>query len=118
MLRYSLSSSIIILLTVLNRIDTRRELRTSKIGLPLANLCSALVALNFSYVASFVSAFRTWTAVGGCGVLAALFHYLFLVTSFAFAVMVTFVLTDRSGWSVKKKSIFYAAVFLANWGMS
>ena len=53
----------------------------------------------------------------GCGFLAALFHYLLLVGSFAFAMMVTFVLTKRTPWSRKKKIIFYISVFVANWGM-
>ena len=52
----------------------------------------------------------------GCGFLAALFHYLLLVGSFAFAVMVTFVLTKREKWSRKVKIIFYVITVVANWG--
>ena len=86
-------------------------------GIPLINLCSALMALNFSYIASLVSAFHPGTAAEGCGFLAALFHYLFLVASFAFTLMVTFVLTDRAMWSRTKKAVFYVTTFVANWGM-
>lgn len=93
-----------------------RKLRNSKIGIPLVNLCSALVALNFSYIASLVSAFSPGTRTEGCGFLAALFHYVFLATSFAFALLVTFVLTDRDVWTRKKRIVFYVTTFMANWG--
>lgn len=89
-----------------------RNLRNSNIGIPLVNLCSALVALNFSYITSLVSAFNPGTRVEGCGFLAALFHYVFLVASFAFTLLVTFILTDRE----KKKTFFYIATFMVNWG--
>ena len=85
-------------------------------GIPLVNLCSALVVLNFSYIASLVSAFSPGTRDEACGFLAALFHYVFLVASFAFALLVTFILTDRDVWTMKKKTLFYIATFMANWG--
>ena len=88
----------------------------SKICIPFVNLCSALLALNFSYITSLVSAHNPGMTAGGCGFLAAVFHYLFLAGSFAFAVMVTFVLTDRTKWSKRKNIIFYFVVFLTNWG--
>lgn len=93
-----------------------RKLRTSKRGVPLINLCSSLVALNFSYIISFVLANHSGTGESGCSFLAALFHYLLLVGSFAFAIMVTFVLTERKKWSSKAKIIFYVITFVANWG--
>lgn len=94
-----------------------RELRVSKIGVPLLNLCFALVALNISYTISLVFTFHRGTEPGGCGFLAALFHYFFLAGSFAFAVMVAFVLTNRTQWKGTKKIVFYLILFLANWGM-
>ena len=93
-----------------------RNLRISPIGHPLINLCSALLLLNFSYIASLVSAFNPRTNTGGCGFLAALFHYLFLTGSFAFAVLVTFVLTNRTQWSWKKNIIFNITSLLLCWG--
>ena len=93
-----------------------RKLRNSNIGIPLVNLCSALVALNISYIASLVSAFSPGTRAEGCGFLAALFHFIFLAASFAFALLVTFILTDRDVWTVKKKTLFYIVTFMANWG--
>ena len=93
-----------------------RKLRTSSTGVPLINLCSSLVALNFSYIISLVLANRSETGESGCGFLAALFHYLLLVGSFAFAVMVTFVLTKRDNWRRKVKIVFYVVAFVANWG--
>ena len=88
----------------------------SSMGVPLINLCSSLIALNFSYIASFVLANHSGTGGSGCGFLAALFHYLFLVGSFAFVVMVTFVLTKWKKWSKTAMIIFYAITFVANWG--
>jgi hypothetical protein len=85
-------------------------------GIPLLNLCSSLIALNFSYITSLVSANRSGTGGGGCGFLAALFHYLLLVASFAFVVMVTFILTKWKKWSRKAAIIFYVITFVANWG--
>ena len=88
----------------------------SSTGVPLINLCSSLIALNFSYIASLVSANRSGTGGSGCGFLAALFHYLLLVGSFAFVVMVTFVLTKwKTEWS-RKTIIFYIITFVPNWG--
>ena len=85
-------------------------------GVPLINLCSSLIVLNVSYIISYVLANRSGTGASGCGFLAALFHYLLLVGSFAFAVMMTFVLTKREKWNRKAKIIFYVITFTANWG--
>ena len=93
-----------------------RKLWNSNMGIPLVNLCSALVVLNFSYIASLVSAFSSGTRNEACGFLAALFHYIFLVTSFAFPLLVTFILTDRKLWTKKKKALFYITTFMTNWG--
>ena len=84
------------------------SLRSSTTGVLLINLCSALIALNVSFIIStFVQRFPE-----ACAAFSAVFHCLVLVSSFAFTTMSLFRAWDPSNW----RKLIVGFAILADWG--
>ena len=84
------------------------SLRSSTTGVLLINLCSALIALNVSFIIStFVQ-----RSPEACAAFSAVFHCLVLVSSFAFTTMSLFRAWDPSNW----RKLIVGFAILADWG--
>ena len=60
-----------------------RELRTSPLGVSLINTSLCLSALFISYIISYYTTDSDWS----CTIFSAIFHYIFLVTSFSLFIL-------------------------------